>query len=664
MFDKVLWDIAATSSDNTVKKFSGVVIDSLPKRGLKSVSFNTSLYIVPALINQPAYLYYEAEGSVRIKLNGRILIATGAYKTADVASPLVSKKDGYASIILRDSVQVFEIDFTPNPVQKVFSFSRLQLLMPEAAEKKMQSGYSDKDSSYALGFYYLAFGIVFLILFLFFSEKSENLHFSLFCIFASLTWLLNTSDNEDINSTSMFAFVYALEFLSITLAKILANRKKRLIHLLIITIVAALNFIPAIRYNYTFFFGSPVPIIWYSSIALLMCYSGFSSAYFLFHGFGQKRWEARVFLFTCLGAMIFGIVVPMSISIATVNSGQMEHYLTFAAYFGYMGLCMYPLSAALVLGRRNGLDQKQMAVQVASIEKLSDENLEKEKEKKQLLEAQNIELEQKVYERTLEVMQQKEIIEVKNKAITDNLIYAQRIQAALLPDTKLIQKSFEQSFIVYLPKEIVSGDFYTIAEKIGQQVIGAGDCTGHGVSGAFMSMIGSSLLNQIIMEKGIVEPAEILNRLNTAIIGTLKQGENEPNDGMDIAVCAFDFDAKKLHFAGARRAVWIIRGTEFIQLKPDKFPIGGLQGLQERVFHNNTVDLQTNDAVYLFTDGFADQFGGDDGKKLSVSQFKEILMNIQELDMKAQGAYLTASFRKWKGHYEQVDDVLVIGIRV
>jgi len=178
---------------------------------------------------------------------------------------------------------------------------------------------------------------------------------------------------------------------------------------------------------------------------------------------------------------------------------------------------------------------------------------EGEKEKKEILENQKSELELKVVERTQEVWEQKEVIEVKNREITESLVYAKRIQSAILPDIKLIYKTLEQSFILYMPKDIVSGDFYGFAQKSGRVIIAAADCTGHGVAGAFMSMIGTSLLNQIINEKNAVEPDLILEQLNEGIIHSLKQKESESNDGMDISLCSFDLKNNELVYAGANR---------------------------------------------------------------------------------------------------------------
>ena len=252
----------------------------------------------------------------------------------------------------------------------------------------------------------------------------------------------------------------------------------------------------------------------------------------------------------------------------------------------------------------------------------------------------------------------------KNKEITDNINYAQRIQSAILPDIRLIYKTLEQSFILYLPKDIVSGDFYGFAERDNKVIIIAADCTGHGVSGAFMSMIGSSLLNQVINEKGITEPAAILNHLNAAVIEALNQSNNESNDGMDVSICAFDLKHQKIEYAGANRPLWLARNGQMLSFSPDKYPIGGLQIARDRSFTNHIIDLQKSDTFYIFSDGYADQFGGEKGKKLMTSKFKEKLLAIQNEPMREQELILREYFLEWRGANEQVDDVLVIGVRV
>jgi len=177
-------------------------------------------------------------------------------------------------------------------------------------------------------------------------------------------------------------------------------------------------------------------------------------------------------------------------------------------------------------------------------------------------------------------------------------------------------------------------------------------------------MIGSSLLNQVINEKGITEPAGILTQLNTSVIEALNQSNNESNDGMDVSICAFDLEHQKIEYAGANRPLWIARNGEMLTFSPDKYPIGGLQVARERAFTNHIIDLEKGDTIYIFSDGYADQFGGEKGKKLMTSKFKEKLLSIQSHSMREQERILKDYFLEWRGANEQVDDVLVIGVRV
>ena len=279
------------------------------------------------------------------------------------------------------------------------------------------------------------------------------------------------------------------------------------------------------------------------------------------------------------------------------------------------------------------------------------------------LKSREEELSRLVKVRTAEVVQQKEIVEIKNKEILDSIHYAKRLQEAILPSDKIIQSFFPESFVLYLPKDIVAGDFYW-TEKQGEQIfIAAADCTGHGVSGALMSMLGVSLLNQVVNEKEISTPAEILNGLHHAVVASLKQRQNDSNEGMDIALCNFNFSKNEMQFAGANRPLWICRNNEMEIIKPDKIPIGGLQVEHNGTFTNHVIPFNKGDSFYIFTDGFADQFGGENGKKLMTKNSKELLVSVQNKNMDEQKILLKNHFDKWKGNLEQVDDVLVIGIK-
>ena len=275
-------------------------------------------------------------------------------------------------------------------------------------------------------------------------------------------------------------------------------------------------------------------------------------------------------------------------------------------------------------------------------------------------------LEVKVKERTSEIVEQKTIIEKKNRDITDSIDYAKTIQDATLPSKDIMFMHFPDSFILFKPKDIVSGDFYWFTGRNGKRLVAACDCTGHGVPGALMSMIGNNILNQIVNEKGITAPDEILDSLHKEIRKTLKQEEqSETKDGMDAAIISFNNETE-IEYSGAQRPIWIIKNQEraaLLEIKGNKFAVGGLQIETERKFTNHTISLTSGDSIYIFSDGFADQFSDKD-KKLMTSKFKEILLEIQNKTMQEQEKYLDTFIDNWRGNREQIDDILVIGIRI
>lgn len=257
-------------------------------------------------------------------------------------------------------------------------------------------------------------------------------------------------------------------------------------------------------------------------------------------------------------------------------------------------------------------------------------------------------------------------LEKKNKDITSSIEYAQRIQEAILPSDQLMGKGFLQQFVLYIPKDIVSGDFYWFAEKNEHALIAAVDCTGHGVPGAFMSIIGYSNLNKIVIEQGITEPAKILNQLDKEVTEALRQGEDQSRsrDGMDLALCSLNIYEKKLRFAGAYRPLYLIREGQLNEFKGNSFPIGGnFKYKKDKVFTSHELTLQEGDTLYLFSDGFPDQFGGPDNRKYMTKKFKKLLLSLQQDDLPTQKEKLHNEFHAWKKDYKQMDDILIIGLR-
>jgi serine phosphatase RsbU (regulator of sigma subunit) len=275
-------------------------------------------------------------------------------------------------------------------------------------------------------------------------------------------------------------------------------------------------------------------------------------------------------------------------------------------------------------------------------------------------------MEEKVKERTVEVVKQKEIIEEKNKHITDSIIYAKRIQQAILPPEEVFVNYLKNSFVLYKPKDIVSGDFYWIERKDNKILFAVVDCTGHGVPGAFMSIIGYNGLNQIVNEYNISKPSEILNELNKIISNSLKQREDESKirDGMDLSICCIDLEKNTLEYAGANNPIFIVRNNKVIEIKADKHPIGNFVGETEFKFTNKELTLFKEDRLYLFSDGYADQFGGPRGKKMKYTRFRDLLLEHHNKPMKIQKELLDFVFEEWRGDLEQIDDVCVIGLEV
>lgn len=275
-------------------------------------------------------------------------------------------------------------------------------------------------------------------------------------------------------------------------------------------------------------------------------------------------------------------------------------------------------------------------------------------------------LEDKVNERTAEVVEKNKELDEINKDITASIRYAKRIQDAILPPDDFVRKHLPNTFILFKPKDIVSGDFYWMEDKKDTVIFAAVDCTGHGVPGAFMSIVGHNLLDRVVGEQKITQPAKILDELNKSISDTLRQTDLEDNtvrDGMDIALCAFNRKTAVLEYAGAYNPLWLIRNNELTEIKANKFPIGNSKSGENNKFTNHEIQLQKGDTIYIFSDGYSDQFGGPAGKKFKSSALKQLLINSQHLSMEEQRELLNRSIESWRGQHEQVDDILVIGTR-
>lgn len=261
---------------------------------------------------------------------------------------------------------------------------------------------------------------------------------------------------------------------------------------------------------------------------------------------------------------------------------------------------------------------------------------------------------------------QRDEISQQKKEMTDSIMYASRIQKAILPLKANIIKTLPQHFVLDLPRDIVSGDYYWFQQRGNKSIIVAADCTGHGVPGAFLSMLGSAFLGEIVSKQEELPPAnEILDQLRYHVINSLHQtgGENESRDGMDIAICIIDFDKSNIEYAGAFNSLYHVRNGELTEYKADRMPIG-VSFNQDKPFKRHFIDFQKKDSFYIFSDGFIDQFGGADGKKFKSRQFKNLILSMQNRPMELQELLLHDRLLEWRGDIEQIDDVLVIGFKI
>lgn len=263
------------------------------------------------------------------------------------------------------------------------------------------------------------------------------------------------------------------------------------------------------------------------------------------------------------------------------------------------------------------------------------------------------------------VEKKEHLIDKQNKELDQSLKYASYIQKALLPSDSDLKKLFPEHFLFYLPRDIVSGDFYWVSKKMNFLYIALADCTGHGVPGAFLSILGISFLNQIVDRDVSVSASGVLNRLREYVMKALNQTgmESEQKDGIDMAMCRIDTKTNQLQFAGAFNSIYVVKNhNRMVEIPGDKMPIG-IAAEEETSFQNHEVELNDDDMVYLFSDGYVDQFGGSEGKKYKYRPFRNLLLDICKQPMEKQKRALMENINTWKGDLPQLDDISIFGFR-
>ena len=530
----------------------------------------------------------------------------------------------------------------------------------------------ERFSNYALNEYYflgIFYGLIFAMaiynLFIFITTRDDTYVWyvlyvcsnALYCMSLDGTgfqylWRNHPNINPYISSVSLFLMVmwvllYTQKFLALkTFAPTFFKVLNFIIIFRIIIFVAEFSLVPNLK-NTMFFDAAPMAFTYIAVILALR--KGFVPAWYFVIGI----------TFLLIGFVVSNLTVNSFLGFSLPNN-----ILTVYSFnFGTVIQMMF-LSFALA-DRIRVMKQEKDEAQFGIISQL--------RENQELKDNLNKELEQKVTERTAEVILQKEAMEEQSKRIeslykevTDSIETSKVIQQSILPSLSVMKLFIPNFFVSYKPKDIVSGDFYWFHVKNHKIYVAAIDCTGHGVAGAFMSLIGYNLLNQIMKEKSNDNASDILTKLNADVIKSLHQDEAGAlsREGMDIALCVIDMSQKKIQFSGANNPLYHIRNKEITVYKADRNSIGIQRGGKIATFTNQELAFSKGDNIYIFSDGYAGQIGGEDGnQKFMYPRFRELLINISELPMDEQKNILDDTIESWRKDQEQLDDILVMGFR-
>jgi len=581
------------------------------------------------------------------------------------------------------------------PSQKKDYYIRLKsdgevITLPVNISDRLSFFEHDANSQFGYGFYYGLMCLVIIIYFFFFILLKSRAFLYYIMYVAAQALLQFTLDGYSFHnffpSGGYLANHFVVFIAGVTIIILLAYvsnflvlpEKNKLMHKvfkgcqILVVLTIGISLIPGATYVISY------PVI--NGVSLLAMILSVIAIYRLkFKGESVDNFFAIAFTVLIVGAIIF-ILGNFNI-IGNAEIAQSALKISSALEVAILSISMS--------NKYRALQKEKQEAQAIALKSLEEQNA--------LMEGMNVKLEAQVKERTAEIEHQKEELAEINNEIVSSIQYAERIQRAILPSDAHIKKLMPESFVFYRPKDVVSGDFYFVEEttpnaKNKLVLFAAVDCTGHGVPGAFMSIVGNNFLSQAITEYTVNSPGEALEFLNNGVSSALRQ-DRETNtetvrDGMDISLCGFDPKTLKLYFAGAKNPVYIVRKGEVSELgfeyeegaknplkdenesiylneiKGDTHPIGAYVGDELKPFKTVEFQLRKGDMIYVFSDGYADQFGGENGKKYKYKTFKKLLLSVSQLPASEQKAKLIAEYDNWKGDYEQIDDLLVMGMRV
>ncbi|MGP8214134.1 MAG: PP2C family protein-serine/threonine phosphatase [Bacteroidia bacterium] len=620
--------------------------------------------IAPALLNQPLCFHYHGTAAFEIYLNGKLMVKKGIVST-NKNDEIISHGFGYFYATFTKPYNYLTIRSSNHSSISDISSIRFSIWSDKEQQKNMESDSVSDTIDIALGIFFFAFFFIYLNLFFQDRKIKANLYFSLFCFFIFFTFftaadiantenhLLDTVLSSLEVASTVFLFYTFLCFLH---QLVFGQVKKYLKWIFVVCVLLAIVIASFYIYDFQFF---SIIIFGLIAFALFVLIDGVRVVFI-----GRERKIKGI------KPVIYGVLISVSLLVVVFilsTNGLLKGNLSFSCFA--LSIAAIPISVSIALVNNYTNTSKQLARELVNVSALSEKTIKQEKEKQQILESQNVRLEEQVTLRTTEIVkqkneieQQKHLIEEHQKEMIDSITYAKRIQDAILPPLSLIEKYLPESFVLYKPKDIVAGDFYWMEAAGGNILIAAADCTGHGVPGALVSVVCSNALNRAVKEFKITEPGKILDKVRELVLETFEKSESNVQDGMDISLCCINIHTCEVQWSGAYNPLWYIQQGVIHEVGADKQPIGKFD--TTRPFNTHTLKLNKGDTMYLFTDGYADQFGGTKGKKFKYQQLQEKLLAIYQKPMAEQKQLLEQALESWKGSLDQVDDVLLIGIRI
>lgn len=634
--------------------------------------FKKTLLVDSDLVNQQLFFLLGHNGASQIFIDGKYIISFGnpssqaaeeiPYSPNHDPITFTFNKPGVHTILIRYSNHKYGI------LKTLFSYPSFGFHFYLGISDPSDSKVFYKHGIFTYGFlivlgFLLALSVLHFLIYSFYKEQGSNLFYSLFTLsFASFILMhqiqnLSTTPTAIIISKYYVWRIFVLTFyvlLHLVYSIVYLQPPKKLIkytNLIALVVFILIFLIPQIN-NFDLMY-----VVMVTSITASCTLIGIKiSKAVKSKQEGVKIIGRGFLLFIYFAGAYF---LASKLEVFKFNVDSIMGYVNF--FLLAIGTLSIPVSMSIYLAYSFAKTNLNLKQKLQQVETLSAKTIEQERERQRMIESQKDELEIQVKVRTAEVVAQKEELGHKNKEIIDSINYAKRLQDAILPPQRIIDEYFPDNFLLYLPKDIVAGDFYWTHKKGDWNYIAAADSTGHGVPGAMVSIVCSNALAKAIEEFDVITTGEILDKTTGLVLETFSKSGEEIKDGMDISLLAVNSLTGKVMWSGAHNPLWRFNSLGIHEIKADKQPIGKSDHRKAFTTHELTIEKDT--LYILMTDGYADQFGGSAGKKFKYKQLSDMLIESHKLPMKEIKKSLTERFLTWKNNLEQVDDVCIIGIR-